>query len=82
MTKQEAPKAWIYEVAYMMRRIESKDAKIEEYGKVIDNLAREKEITIYQIERAIAQLEGSEFDTRESVSTQLKMYLGSLEGSN
>lgn len=37
------PKSWIAEVKALLRTIGEKDQKLEEYGQLIDVLAREKE---------------------------------------
>ena len=43
MEKGKAPKTWIAEVAKLQRTIEEKDERIEEYGNIIDALARKVE---------------------------------------
>ena len=55
MVKKRAPQAWVAEVKALVRTIEEKDAKIREYGEIIDTLARQADSRGLIIDKEISK---------------------------
>ena len=80
MENKGAPRTWIKEVEAKDRLIERREATIDEYGNYIDQLVGHYQTAIYQIERAIAQLDSAIEDNpydlyAKSVRAQLEAYI-------